>query len=81
MKTHMKFKFFIDLPQIRPFAICIWCGEGKPMVNEYLKDFVDELKFLLANGVLINGHVMKIKIKFFVCDTPARSYIKGLFSF
>lgn len=60
-----------------PFAVGIWCGEGKPAVNEYLRDFVDELKFLLTNEISINGHTIKTKIRNFVCDTPARAYIKG----
>lgn len=75
--TYVKFKIILDLPQIRPFVIAIWCGEGKPLINEYLGDFVRELNFLLTNEVSINGHVLQIRIKCFVCDTPARSYIKG----
>lgn len=66
-----------EFPRIRPFVIAIWCGEGKPPVNEYLREFVDELNSLLETNITINGHHIKIKIKCFICDTPARAFIKG----
>lgn len=67
----------LDYPQIRPFVIAIWCGEGKAPVNEYLAQFVTELKSLLETGIVINNHKIYVKIKAFICDTPARAYIKG----
>lgn len=71
--------FFLEFPNVRPFVIAIWCGEGKPLVNEYLRDFVDELNALLETGVSINNFILEIKVKCFICDTPARAYIKGVF--
>lgn len=56
----------------------IWSGEGKPEVNEFLRHFVDELKILLNIGVEIKQNVViRIKIKGFICDTPARAMTKG----
>lgn len=66
-----------DYPQISPFVIAIWCGEGKALLNEYLAQFVDEFISLSNSGISINNHKIHIYIKAFVCDTPARAYIKG----
>lgn len=60
----------------RPLAIAIYCGKGKPPVSEFLAEFVGELDHALRNGVTINGIHTVIQLKFFVCDTPARSLLK-----
>lgn len=59
----------------------IWCGEGKAPLKEYLHPLVSELKELIANGIQINNFNMKIKFGRCICDTPARSYIKGVVGF
>lgn len=59
-------------------VIAIWCGESKPTeLNDYLRPLVDELNGLLSNGISINNHHIIIKCRSFICDTPARSYLKG----
>lgn len=60
-----------------PFVVAIWCGEGKAVLSEYLGPFVTELKSLLLTGIMLNNYKIVIKIKAFICDTPARAYIKG----
>lgn len=67
----------LEFPHIRPFTVAVWSGEGKPLINEFLRQFVDELQSILSVGVAVNGHLLTIKIKCFICDTPARSYLKG----
>lgn len=71
---------FFGFPWIKPFVVSIWCGQGKPSVNEYLKKFVHELKSILENGVEIKNHIIRIGIKGFFLDTPARAYIKGVYN-
>lgn len=68
------------MPHIQPMIIAIWCGSAsKPTdLNQYLRPFVDELKNLLSNGVEINGHQVTVYFRCCICDTPARSFIKGL---
>lgn len=66
-----------EFPEKAPFVIGIWCGEGKPPLNEYLNPFVLELKELLLNGLKINENFVEIHFGRCICDTPARSYIKG----
>lgn len=67
-------------PRIRPFVIGIYFGKGKPKIlNEFLEDFVNEMKILLEEGLVVERleKTIKIKIRCFICDSPARAYIKG----
>lgn len=67
------------MPEIGVIVIAIWCGESKPTVlNDFLLPFVTELIDIIYNGISINGYQLRISIRCFVCDTPARSYIKGI---
>lgn len=68
------------MPQIEPMIIAIWCGNGKPTVlNDFLDPFVNELNEILQNSIFINNYQITVLIRCFICDTPARSYIKGDF--
>lgn len=63
--------------QSHPVVVAIYYGQGKPNIKTFLTKFVDELTYLPANGIQKNGQYFKIKIKAFVCDSPARAFIKG----
>lgn len=66
------------MPEVGVFVVAIWSGESKPSnLNEFLQPFVAELIDLLRNPIEINSHQLKISIRCFVCDTPARAFIKG----
>lgn len=68
-----------EMSQIEPIVIAIWCGNGKPTVlNDFLDPFVNELNEILENGILINNYQITVSIRCFICDTPARAYIKGI---
>lgn len=68
------------MDHIQPLVIAIWCGESKPTIlNDFLGPFVNELNSLLINGAMINGYQINISTRAFVCDTPARAFIKGLY--
>lgn len=70
------------MPHVKPMVVAIWSGEGKPSsCNDYLKPFVDELLLLLENGIDINGHKIYILIGCFICDSPARAFIKCKYLF
>lgn len=59
-------------------VVAVWCGDGKPTnLNGFLGSFVNELNELLCNGIHINNHSIEIKIRCFICDSPARAFIKG----
>jgi len=58
------------------FPIGIYYGFEKPNnSNEFLSNFVDEAKFLINNGIIKNNNTIKISIKVFCLDVPAKSYI------
>lgn len=65
------------MPHLKPMAIAIYCGETKSPLKEFLTPFVEELNGLVQNGFVVYGHLIKIVIKYFVCDTPGRNFIKG----
>lgn len=62
---------------IRPMIISIYYGDTKPPVEEFLFPFVEELNNLIKNGLTVDGNQILIKIRCFICDSPARSLIKG----
>ena len=61
----------------KPFVIGIFSGTSKPScVDLFLEDFVQEMKKLIDNGIVCGGCRYSISINCFVCDAPARSYVK-----
>lgn len=67
-----------NIPEIKPLIIGIYEGESKPLViQQFLSPLVAELNDAIHNGFKINDHTIHIKIKCFICDTPARAFIKG----
>lgn len=88
--THMisnvpKFRYFYvfllsqEKPDIKPMIVSVWCGESKPTIlNEYLGPFTKELTDVLQNGIRINEYKITIFCLCFICDSPARAFIKGM---
>ena len=69
----------VVLPKVLPpFAVGIYSGQQKPTnIGDYLREFVDELKQIEVNGLPnANGKVVKLKTSCFICDAPARAFIK-----
>lgn len=61
-----------------PFIVSVWYGSSKPNpADDFLLPFVNEMTELTENGLVINGHHISIKTRSFICDTPARSLLKG----
>ena len=60
-----------------PFVVALWVGKSKPSdSNIFLNKFVEEMSSLQQNGLMFKGVHIKVDILNFVCDTPARAYIK-----
>ncbi|CAI6375843.1 unnamed protein product [Macrosiphum euphorbiae] len=58
------------------FPVGLYFGTEKPNdSNEFLKDFVDEAKHLVENGLVINNSIYKILLDVFCCDAPAKAFI------
>ena len=61
------------------FLVALYYGYQKPShVEEYLEEFLNELAVLTREGVQIFGKQYEGNLKCFVCDAPARSYLKGI---
>ena len=60
------------------FLVALYYGYQKPSpVEEYLEELLNELTVMTREGVQIFGKQYEVKLKCFVCDVPARSYLKG----
>lgn len=61
-----------------PLVVAIYVGKTKPNINEYLLKFSDELCDLLKSGINLNGTKYQIIVTNFICDAPAKAYIKQI---
>ena len=60
-----------------PFVIGIYVGKAKPNdADRYLMDFVQETNDLINNGMVFLDKKYNVSILNFICDTPARSFVK-----
>lgn len=63
--------------QFQPFIAALYCGPGKPAyVQDFMHDFIEEVTNLIENGLQIEDKYFTFQLKAFICDTPARAYIK-----
>lgn len=62
-----------------PFIVALYSGKSKPLpLQDYLEDFVEEMNRLSTIGMEHNGVSVKISVKAFVCDAPARAFLKSI---
>lgn len=60
-----------------PFVIGIYLGKSKPAsADDFLKDFIEEMKDIDENGLQIDNFLFKVKIRAVICDMPAKAFIK-----
>lgn len=70
-------KVFDEFDSYQPFVLGILQSEGKPdNAEQFLNEFVNDMNKLLESGLNMNERKFEIHIKCFVCDTPARSFLK-----
>lgn len=69
--------YLIEMPQLEPMIVGIWCGESKPKLNEYFEPLINELKEILLHGITIKSRQIAVRIGNVICDTPARAFVKG----
>lgn len=60
-------------------VVGIWCGDSKPVLDEYLLPFVLELETILETGIFVNGCHIKIAFGKMILDIPARAIMKSEF--
>ncbi|XP_067204162.1 uncharacterized protein [Linepithema humile] len=72
-----KVQFEPDLYE--PFPVAIYAGDKKPNdLKLYLQKFIEEINELQTNNIVLENQIFKINVMCFVCDRPARSFIKGI---
>ncbi|XP_045023694.1 uncharacterized protein LOC123468102 [Daphnia magna] len=60
-----------------PFVISVFVGKGKPPnLEEYLRPFLEELMALQSEDLECMGITYSIEMSSFVCDAPARAFLK-----
>lgn len=60
-----------------PFVIGIFAGSSKPAsVDEYLEDFIQDVEHVHSEGILLKGQRFNVAVDAFICDAPARSFLK-----
>ncbi|XP_043285939.1 uncharacterized protein [Venturia canescens] len=70
-------KVFSEPDVYRVFPVAIYAGIEKPHVaNMYFEKFNNEMLDLLREGIVIDGTLLEIRIICFICDKPARSFVK-----
>ena len=61
------------------FPVAIFCGKSKPKsVHEFMCEFVQEVADLTGSGLEVNGTLLRVSIHSFICDAPARQYLKRI---
>lgn len=68
-----------NFPFMSPFPVAIFCGcQTKPPLKEFFEEFLVEFEELTMHGFMWNNKQIAIKCRSFICDTPARCYIKNV---
>uniref|UniRef100_A0A182PU69 Uncharacterized protein n=1 Tax=Anopheles epiroticus TaxID=199890 RepID=A0A182PU69_9DIPT len=83
VKHYGQFYAIYTMPNIKPMNVAIYCREKKPeSLQVYLNPLVEELNVLIQQGVSLGSPptTVFINVRAFVCDSPARSFIKGVTS-
>jgi hypothetical protein len=62
--------------EIPPFPVAIFCGTGKPPLNEFFKMFILEMKCLQENGLIHNNIRYNVTVRAFIADAPAKAHIR-----
>jgi hypothetical protein len=62
---------------VQPFLVALYYGNEKPKsVDDYLNELLQELKLLQVNGVHFNDRHISDNVSNFICDAPARAFLK-----
>ncbi|XP_011881879.1 PREDICTED: uncharacterized protein LOC105569765 [Vollenhovia emeryi] len=70
-------KIYFQPDIYEPFPVLVHFGDSKPnSIQEYLEEFVQEISLLLKEGIVIEEQFFQIHVMCFICDKPARSFIK-----
>lgn len=72
---------FVNQPYAEPFVNGCYSGNGDPIdVDDFTREFVDEIKQLREKGVFVGQNQTHKRFKFrcFIADGPARAFATGI---
>lgn len=62
-----------------PLLVALWIGSSKPKsLEEFMEQFIEEAIVLQTEGIRINDQMYSLSIDAFICDAPARSFLKNV---
>ena len=62
---------------VQPFLVALYYGTEKPQsVDDYLAELLQELKLLQVNGLYFDRQHFSVSVSNFICDAPARAFLK-----
>ena len=68
-------KHCIKIPNGKPFIIGVFMQSGKCNVQDFVSDFIQELRELVEST---EDRPFSVKLKCMICDAPQRSELKGI---
>lgn len=67
----------VSFDTFHPCVVALFRGKSKPApLDIYLQDFLEEYSRLVEEGITYDGKNLKVHIAAFICDAPARSFLK-----
>ena len=68
-----------SLGSYTPFMVSIFYGPTKPSsLQDFLIDFLEELDEVIHAGISCGDRTYDVKIGAFICDAPARAFLKSI---
>lgn len=65
------------MKKLELFIVALFCGTAKPnSITDYTSSFLTELKALQQHGVELQNGTLNVKVNAFICDAPARAFLK-----
>jgi hypothetical protein len=78
-KKQQMWPILVSTIEITPMIVAIWYGDNKPpSVSQYMQEFMVELDTLIREGLVIHGKRYHVSLMCFICDAPARSFLKQI---
>ena len=60
-----------------PFLVALFLGKSKPEpLSDFIGDLLEELVHLRETGICVEDVLYTVRAKGFICDAPARAYLK-----
>ncbi|XP_058064798.1 uncharacterized protein LOC131214440 [Anopheles bellator] len=64
-------------PPGEPFVVGVFCGDSRPLCEEFLGPFIEEAARLCELSMTVNGDSLTVKPRLVIADVAARAFLKG----